>query len=86
MLRRSRKRLRARPCGSWLATALLAEFGIIAPQGIHRVEKLAVEVNSSSAPPLARQALTLPIEELADVWPRVEAIEVRLITLHRATR
>jgi transposase len=70
-----------------LATALrahLAEFGIIAPQGIHRVEKLAVEVNSSSVPLLARQALTLLIEELADVWRRVEAIEARLITLHRA--
>jgi transposase len=70
-----------------LATGLrahLAEFGIIAPQGIHRVEKLAAEVQSPAIPPLARQALMLLVEELASVWRRIEAIEARLVALHRA--
>lgn len=43
-----------------LATALrahLAEFGIVAPQGLHRVEKLAAEVHDQAVPPLAREAL-----------------------------
>jgi transposase len=70
-----------------LATGLrahLAEFGIIAPQGIHRGEKLAAEVQSPAFPPLARQALMLLVEELASVWRRIEAIEARLVALHRA--
>ena len=44
-----------------LATALrahLAEFGIVAPQGIHRVEKLAAEVRDPAVPPLAQEALS----------------------------
>jgi transposase len=70
-----------------LATGLrahLAEFGIIAPQGIHRVEKLATEVQSEAVPPLAREALTLLVSELASIWQRIEAIEKRLVGLHRA--
>jgi transposase len=70
-----------------LATALrahLAEFGIIAPQGIHRVEKLAGEVESPAVPALAREALMLLVDELADIWRRIEAIEARLVALHRA--
>jgi transposase len=70
-----------------LATALrahLAEFGIIAPQGIHRVEKLAAEVQSPAVPALARDALMLLVDELASVWRRVEAIEKQLVALHRA--
>ncbi len=49
-----------------LATALrahLAEFGIIAPQGIHRVERLAAEVHDAAVPPLAREALMLLVDE-----------------------
>jgi transposase len=45
-----------------LASALrahLAEFGIIAPQGIHRIEKLAGEVQNTAVPALARDALSL---------------------------
>jgi transposase len=64
--------------------AHLAEFGIIAPQGIHRVEKLATEVQSDAVPPLAREALTLLVSALASIWQRIEAIEKRLVALHRA--
>lgn len=70
-----------------LATALrahLAEFGIVAPQGIHRVEKLAAEVHDPAVPPLAREVLMLLVNELASVWPRIEALEKRLVALHRA--
>lgn len=70
-----------------LATAIrahLAEFGIIAPQGIHRVEMLAKEVNEPAVPPLARDALMLLVDELASVWQRIDELEVRLIALHRA--
>ena len=70
-----------------LATALrahLAEFGIIAPQGIHRVEKLAAEVQSPAVPALAREALMLIVDELVDIWRRIRTIEVRLVALHRA--
>lgn len=70
-----------------LATAIrahLAEFGIIAPQGINRVEMLAKEVNEPAVPPLARDALMLLVDELASVWQRIDELEVRLIALHRA--
>jgi transposase len=70
-----------------LASALrahLAEFGIIAPQGIHRVEKLAAEVHAPVVPSLAREALMLLVDELAGIGGRIEAIEAQLIALHRA--
>lgn len=70
-----------------LATGLrahLAEFGIIAPQGIHRVEKLAAEVNDPAVPPLAREVLMLLVDELASIWRRIDALEERLVALHRA--
>jgi transposase len=69
-----------------LATALrahLAEFGITAPQGIHRVEKLAAEVRDPAVPPLAQEVLMLLVDELASVWRRIEALEGRLVALHR---
>jgi hypothetical protein len=49
-----------------LATGLrahLAEFGIVAPQGIRRVEKLAAAVHSAAVPPMAREALMLLVDE-----------------------
>jgi transposase len=70
-----------------LATALrahLAEFGIIAPQGIGRVEKLATEVRSDAVPALAREALEPLVDELTSVSGRIEKLEARLVALHRA--
>jgi len=69
-----------------LATALrahLAEFGIIAPQGIHRVEKLAAEVRNPAVPSLAQEVLSILVDELASIWRRLDAIEERLVALHR---
>jgi transposase len=71
-----------------LATSLrahLAEFGIIAPQGIHRVEKLAAEVHNPAVPALAREVLMLLVDELAGIWRRIEAVEAELVALHRAS-
>ena len=70
-----------------LATALrahLAEFGIVAPQGIHRVEKLAAEVRDPAVPPLAQEAHSLLVDELASIGRRLDTIEERLVALHRA--
>ena len=53
-----------------LATTLrahLAEFGIIAPQGIHRVEKLAAEVRNPAVPSLAQEMLSTLVDELASI-------------------
>jgi len=35
-------------------------------------------------PALAREALMLLVDELAGIWRRIEAIEARLVALHRA--
>lgn len=69
-----------------LATALrahLAEFGIIAPQGIQRVEKLAAQLHDPSVPPLARDALNLLVEQLASTWKQIDTIEKQLVAIHR---
>lgn len=69
-----------------LATALrahLAEFGIIAPQGIHRVEKLVAQLHDPAVPPLARDALNLLVEQLASAWKQIDAIEMQLVAIHR---
>lgn len=72
-----------------LATAIrahLAEFGIIAPQGIHRVEMLTKEVNDPAVPPLTRDALMLLVDELASVWQRIDGLEVRLVACTAPTK
>lgn len=69
-----------------LATALrahLAEFGMIAPQGIQRVEKLAAQLHDPSVPPLARDALNLLVEQLASTWKQIDTIEMQLVAIHR---
>jgi transposase len=69
-----------------LATALrahLAEFGIVAPQGIHRVEKLAEQVRDPSVPSLAQEVLSILVGELAGVWRRLDKLDEQLVALHR---
>jgi transposase len=78
MLHRARELLvRQRTMLANAVRAHLAEFGIIAPQGIHRVEKLATQVHDPAVPPIARDALMLIVDELASIWRRVEALEAR---------
>ncbi len=64
----------------------MAEFGIIAPQGIARVaDLLAVLLGEDEAalPPLARQALRGLAAELENVNVRVEEIEAAIIAWHK---
>jgi transposase len=66
----------------------MAEFGIIAPQGIARVaDLLAVLLGEDEAalPPLARQALRGLAAELENVNVRVEEIEAAIIAWHKAS-
>jgi transposase len=70
-----------------LATSLrahLAEFGIIAPQGIHCVERLTADVHNPVVPPLARDALMVLVDALASVWERIDALEAQIVARHRA--
>jgi NADPH-dependent 2,4-dienoyl-CoA reductase/sulfur reductase-like enzyme len=71
--------------GKVLATHL-AEFGIVAPQGMSRVaDLLAVLLGEDEAtlPPLARQALRSLAAELEALGKRVEEIELAIIAWHK---
>src|SRR5690606_1069998 len=84
MLHRTRELLvRQRTMLAAALRAHLAEFGIIAPQGIHRVEKLAAQLHDPSVPPLARDALNLLVEQLASTWKQIDTIETQLVAIHR---
>jgi transposase len=63
--------------------ARISQFGIIAPQGIQRVEKLAAQLHDPSVPPLARDALNLLVEQLASTWKQIDTIEMQLVAIHR---
>lgn len=69
-----------------LATAIrshLAEFGLVAARGIQRPEKLAAAALDPAVPVLARESLMLLVEELASIWQRIDALEDKLVALHR---
>jgi transposase len=60
--------------------AHLAEFGVIAPQGLRHVECLvaAIEENKAGLPELARSILRLILAELDDTQAKVCQIEAKL--------
>lgn len=65
----------------------LAEFGIIAPAGRHRVPdllNLLMDAEDTEVPPLAREALRSLIAELQSVEQRIEAIENVIVREHKA--
>jgi transposase len=68
--------------------AHMAEFGIIAPQGLRHVDHLiaAVAEQSTLLPELARSILRLVIEQLNDTMLRIRKIEARLAQWHRQSR
>src|SRR5665213_4564396 len=66
--------------------AHLAEFGIIAPQGRHRVDQLAAYLEGEEGkhvPLLARETLRLLIDQLGDLSGRIATLEAELAKLHR---
>ncbi len=68
--------------------AHMAEFGIIAPQGLRNVEDLVRELahEQERLPELARSILRMVVEQLRDTVMRVREIEVRLAKWHRASK
>ena len=65
--------------------AHLAEFGIVAPQGLRHVEILTQTIahQQQRLPALARSILQTIADQLNDTMERVREIEVRLVRLHR---
>jgi transposase len=68
--------------------AHLADFGIIAPQGLRHVERLAgaIEEDSPALPELARSILRLVVAQLNDTQAKVRQIEAKLAKWHRSNR
>ena len=68
--------------------AHMAEFGIVAPQGLRHVELLTKEVAQEPArlPELARSILQIIVDQLNDTMTRVREIEARLAKWHRQSR
>jgi transposase len=65
--------------------AHMAEFGIIAPQGLRNVKDLikGLAIEQSKLPELARSILRMVVDQLHDTMARVHDIEVRLAKWHR---
>ena len=65
--------------------AHMAEFGIIAPQGLCHVEDLAkkIALEQERLPDLARSILQTVVDQLNDTMDRVREIERRLAQWHR---
>jgi transposase len=68
--------------------AHMAEFGIIAPQGLRNVELLTKEVahEQGRLPELVRSILQLIVDQLHDTMARVREIEVSLTKWHRQSK
>ncbi len=64
----------------------MAEFGIIAPQGLRNVEELAGELayEQGRLPELARSILQMVVAQLDDTTARAHAIEVPLAKWHKS--
>ena len=65
--------------------AHMAEFGMVAPQGLSNVELLTkiVAHEQGRLPELAQQILQLVVDQLHDTMARVREIELRLTRWHR---
>jgi transposase len=68
--------------------AHMAEFGMVAPQGLRNVElltKIAAH-EQERLPELAQQMMQLIVDQLHDTMTRVRQIELRLTQWHRQSR
>ena len=70
--------------------AHLAEFGIVAAQGVRPMAALIEKVfgkdrEATEIPPLARTALEPLVTQLMDLQPRIKALEAELLAWHRSS-
>ena len=65
--------------------AHMAEFGVIAPQGLRNVEQLIAAISDARTvlPELARSILQLIVGQLTDTAARIRLLEARLAKWHR---
>jgi transposase len=68
--------------------AHMAEFGIIAPQGLRHIEILTTQIahEQERLPELARSILQMIVDQLNDTAGRIRQIEVRLARRHRQSQ
>ena len=68
--------------------AHLAEFGVIAAQGLRHVEQLiaAIEAESTALPELACSILRLIVSQLNDTQAKIQQVEAKLAQWHRNSR
>jgi transposase len=68
--------------------AHLAEFGVVAPQGLRHVEGLvaSIEDNRAGLPELARSIPRLIVTRLDDTQAKIRQIGARLAQWHRGSR
>jgi len=68
--------------------AHMAEFGIIAAQGLRHVEDLVAEIDHKQArvPEMARSILQTLVDQLRDTMARVSEIETRLTKWHKESK
>jgi transposase len=68
--------------------AHMAEFGIVAPQGLRHIEVLVKQIahEQQRLPELARAILQMVVDQLHDTVARVRQIELRLAKWHRQNR
>jgi transposase len=68
--------------------AHMAEFGIIAPQGLRHVEELTKQIadEQGQLPILAQSILLTIVDQLHDTVARVREIEIRLARWHKESR
>jgi transposase len=66
----------------------MAEFGVIAPQGLRNVELLTkiVAHEQERLPEFARQILQLIVDQLHDTIVRVRKVELHLTRWHRQSQ
>ncbi len=67
----------------------LAEFGIVAAQGLRKLPALVEAVNNEKddrVPAIARQALQVIIAQMQDLQARIRLLERELFVWHRANR
>ena len=73
-----------------LANALrghLAEFGLLAAHGLHKVAELIAivrDVKDERVPDMARQVLRLIAEQIAELDTRIAAIEAQIMAWHKS--